>query len=104
MTSSSADEFTYGERSMVSKARKGKIKNKKLKSGTSEKSRSADIEVKCKWPSAMLDGMFDEDEISLPCLNSSVGNFVYSKNQKLSQEKEKLEKSYEKKLSKTNRS
>ena len=47
----------------------------KLKSGISEKSMSANIEVKCKWPSAMLDGTFDEDEISFKDLTLS--QFVY---------------------------
>ena len=74
-TNSSNDAFTDDERSMVSKARKGKRKNKKLKSGISEKSHSTDIEVKCKWPSAMLDGMFDEDEISFKDLTLS--QFIY---------------------------
>ena len=32
---------------------------KKLHCGISEKSRSTDIEQKCKWPSAMLDRIFD---------------------------------------------
>ena len=67
--------FTDDETSMVRRARKGKTKIKKLKSGISEKSRSADIEVKCKWPSAMLDGIFDEDEISFKELTLS--QFVY---------------------------
>ena len=52
----------------------GKVK-RKVKSGISEKSRSADIEVKCKWPSAMLDGIFDKDEISFKELTLS--QFIY---------------------------
>ena len=61
---------------MVKLARKDwKKQAKKLQSGISEKSRSADIENKCKWPSAMLDGIFDEDEISFKELTLS--QFIY---------------------------
>ena len=74
-TTSSDDTFTDDKRSMVIKARKGKKKSKKLKSGILEKSRSANIEVKCKWPSAMLDGIFDKDKISFKELILS--QFVY---------------------------
>ena len=74
-TTSSDDTSMDDERSMVTKARKGKKKSKKLKSGISEKSRSANIEVKCKWPSTMLDGIFDKDEISFKELMLS--QFVY---------------------------
>ena len=47
---------------------------KKLKSGISEKSHCADIEWKCKWPSLMLDGIF-EDEILFKSL--TVAQFLY---------------------------
>ena len=62
---------------MVQRVRKGKkdVKFKKLKSGISEKSRCSDIKWKCKWPSSLLDGVFDEDEILFKDLN--MAQFLY---------------------------
>ena len=65
---------------MVTRAKRGKkkckkSKNKKLKSGTSEKSHCANIEHKCKWPSSMLDGVFNDDEI--PFENLTMSQFLY---------------------------
>ena len=55
-SSSTDDIFTEDKKSMVKLAKKGKKKcTKKLGSGSSEKSRSADLEKKCKLPSAVLD-------------------------------------------------
>ena len=62
---------------MVTRARKGKKrdkKNKKLKSRISEKSHCVDIEWKCKWPSSMLDGVFEDDEI--PFKNLTMAQFL----------------------------
>ena len=56
---------------MVKRTRKGKKYHKELRSGISEKSRSANIEKKHKWPSAMLDGIFDEKEICFKDLTLS---------------------------------
>ena len=62
---------------MVQRVRKGKkiVKSKKLKSGICEKSHCSDVECKCKWPSFMLDGVFDEEDISFKELNMS--QFLY---------------------------
>ena len=73
-SSSSEEAFTEDEKSMVKRARKGN-KFLKLRSGISEKSRSADIEKKCKWPSAMLDRIFYEKVICFKDLMLS--HFVY---------------------------
>ena len=50
---------------LYQKLKKGKNrkKYKKLESGISEKLCCADIERKCKWPSSMLDGIFEDEEI-----------------------------------------
>ena len=74
-SSTSEEAFTEDEKSVVKRAQKGKKHHKKLKSGISEKSRPADIEKKCKWPSAILDGTFDEEEICFKDLTLS--QFVY---------------------------
>ena len=63
---------------MVTRAIKGKKrdkKNKKLKSRIGEKSRCADIEQKCKWPSSMLDSIFEDNKI--PFKNLAMAQFLY---------------------------
>ena len=75
---SSVDDSSDDEEEMVQRVRKGRNKDRKgkrLKSGICEKSRCADIEIKCKWPSSMLDGVFDDDEIEFK--NLTLAQFLY---------------------------
>ena len=75
---SSSDGSSDNERAVVTRARTGKKKdkkNKKLKSRISEKSCCADIEQKCKWPSSMLDSIFEGNEI--PFKDLTMAQFLY---------------------------
>ena len=77
-SSSSSDDSSNDERAMVTRAKKGKKKEKKykkLKSGISEKSCCADMEYKCKWPSSMLDCVFEDDEI--PFKDLTMAQFLF---------------------------
>ena len=76
-TKSESDYSSDDERAMVQRVRKGKkiVKSKKLKSGISEKSHCSDIERKCKWPSSMLDSVFDDEDISFKEL--TMPQFLY---------------------------
>ena len=62
---SCSDGLSDDDRAMVQRARQGKKRDRKNR------------KLKCKWPSSMLDGVFEEDEIAFKDL--SMAQFLYGK-------------------------